>query len=356
MKKTNHKLWIFISLILAAGTLYAVVDQSRSFSLRAFLRYVAHASPWWTALAALCMLGFIFFEGLALLHISRSLGYPRGVGQGVAYSAADIFLSAITPSASGGQPACAYLMMKDGIPAAVTTVTLLLNLVMYLVSLLGIGGFCFLVRPGLFLDFHPLSRVLIVLGYLLQLLLVAVFLLLVFQDKIVKKIADGALLLLHRLHLVRDREAWLRRLAKMEQEYKACSDAVRQNRKMLVKAFLYNLLQRACLISVSVCVFLGVGGRPASWSDVWLVQSLVTIGSNSVPIPGAMGVSDYLFLDGFRSFMADTVSIDLMSRGISFYCCVVLCGLIAWGWALSYKKIAKRREHRQGEKEFDRLF
>jgi hypothetical protein len=43
-------------------------------------------------------------------------------------------------------------------------------------------------------------------------------------------------------------------------------------------------------------------------------------------------VADFLYLDGFASLIGDTVSIELLSRGISFYCCIILCGLIAWGW------------------------
>lgn len=52
------------------------------------------------AAAALCTLLYILLEGLALLTICRALGYRRSVGQGVLYSAADIYFSAITPSAT----------------------------------------------------------------------------------------------------------------------------------------------------------------------------------------------------------------------------------------------------------------
>ena len=68
--------------------------------------------------------------------ICRALGYRRSVGQGVLYSAADIYFSAITPSATGGQPASAVLMMRSGIPAAPTAVALLINLVLYTLSIL----------------------------------------------------------------------------------------------------------------------------------------------------------------------------------------------------------------------------
>ena len=66
-------------------------------------------------LASVSMLGFIYFEGEALRVLVRHMGYPAKRSHGFVYSAADVYFSAITPSASGGQPASAYFMLKDGI-------------------------------------------------------------------------------------------------------------------------------------------------------------------------------------------------------------------------------------------------
>ena len=56
----------------------------------------------------------------------------------------------------------------------------------------------------------------------------------------------------------------------------------------------------------------------------------MTIGYNFVPIPGAMGVSDYLMLDGFTRVMERVMAfrIEMLSRGITFYICVALSGII----------------------------
>ncbi|MFQ6930278.1 MAG: hypothetical protein ACLRR3_04225 [Eubacterium sp.] len=66
--------------------------------------------------------------------------------------------------------------------------------------------------------------------------------------------------------------------------------------------------------------------------DVFSAQGyVVLVGSNSVPIPGAVGAADYLFIDGFGGILKDPVSIELLSRGISFYCCIIICGIITLG-------------------------
>ncbi len=54
-------------------------------------------------------LALSFFEGEALREIVFHMGYPTKHKDAFVYSAADIYFSAITPSASGGQPASAFL-------------------------------------------------------------------------------------------------------------------------------------------------------------------------------------------------------------------------------------------------------
>ena len=108
MKKTTQNsrsklLWSVLFVLIAAATIWAVLSQSRSFSLRSFLSYASGASKPWLVMALLSMLGFIVFEGEALVVICRAFGCPVSRGRAFVYSASDIYVSAITPSASGGQ-------------------------------------------------------------------------------------------------------------------------------------------------------------------------------------------------------------------------------------------------------------
>ena len=114
MKKT--KIWGLIFLVMALFTIWAVIAQSKSFSFAQFQDTLHNSSVGWMIAASVSMLGFIVFEGMALLCIVKALGYPRRFTKGFLYSAADIYFSAITPSATGGQPASAYFMMQDGVP------------------------------------------------------------------------------------------------------------------------------------------------------------------------------------------------------------------------------------------------
>ena len=334
MKKSSQKsrsklLWSVLFVLIAAATVWAVLSQSRSFSLRTFVSYASGMSKPWLAMALLSMLGFIVFEGGSLAAICRAFGYPVSLRRAFIYSASDIYVSAITPSASGGQPACAWFMIRDGIPGMVVTVALLANLSMYAISILVLGMITLLIRPDVFASFGLLSRALVILGYVVQSALAAFFVMLLLKGDLLHKICRKALHLLCRIRLLKQEEEKQRGLDQKMEEYAAYAGMIKKHRRAMGKSFFCNMLQRASVISVPFFVFLAAGGGPAKAGDIWAVQCYTVIGSNAVPIPGAMGVSDYIMLDGFGKVIPyqDAVNFELLSRSLSCYVCVALFGI-----------------------------
>jgi len=108
MDRKKKIFWSFFAVILAALSIWAVVSQSKELSLTQMMEMIRKSEPAWFICGILCMFGFIYFEGAAILSIIKSIGYPRGQREGLIYSASDIYFSAITPSATGGQPASAF--------------------------------------------------------------------------------------------------------------------------------------------------------------------------------------------------------------------------------------------------------
>ena len=329
-KKPHRALWTVVFIAIAGLTVWAITSQNKNFSMKEFTEFLTNSDPLWIVMAFLGSFGFIFFEGAALLCICKALGYKRKTANGYIYSAADIYFSAITPSATGGQPASALFMIRDGIPASIVTVSLILNLVMYTFAILALGILSFILAPSLFLEFALPSKLLIIVGILALSGLATVFLALIKKPFLLHSICDKLLRLLAKLKIVRKLEKRQKKLDAWIESYHECALAVSGKTSMLVKAFIFNLLQRASLIFVTVFSFLAGGGSPSEIKDVFVRQTMVVLGSNCVPIPGAMGVADYLMLDAFSQMIADpfaVVNLELLSRTVSFYFCVVICGI-----------------------------
>ena len=321
-------MWSLLFVLIAAGTVAAVVTQSKGFSLTGFLRFIAEANPVFLICAALGMLGFIVFEGFAIITLCKSFGFRCRKRDGVLYSAADIYFSAITPSATGGQPACGYLMIKDGIPASFTTMALVANVAAYAMAALSVGLVCLISQPGLLFRFSTFSRVLIYLGYMVQAVLIAFFSLMLKKKEIISSIGSWVIKLMGKLRLTKKATLLNGKLHRKMEEYGEYSEMLHGKRSMMAKVFLFNILQRVSQMLVTVFTYLATGGKLSEAYHIFCLQTFTSIGVNCVPIPGAMGITDYLMLDCFGSVMGEeaATNLELLSRSISFYSCVILCG------------------------------
>lgn len=332
-------IWILLSFTIALISIYAIISQNRKFSFGQFMEYLRNSDKFWLCCAFAGMLGFILFEALSLKTILRGLSYRKSFLKNTGYSVADIYFSAITPSATGGQPASAYLMMRDKIPGSVTTVSLLINLMMYAVSIVILGVLCFLVRPGLFFSFDVFPRVLILVGIGVQIGLSLLFLLLIKKGNLLCSFACKCLHLGAKLHLVHNVAKKEKKLRKSLESYTMCAEMSRGKYKMFAFSLLFNILQRSSQIAVTVFTYLATGGSARNIVDVFSLQSYVVLGAAYIPIPGGMGVTEYLMINCLSNYMTSgrlsaedaelaASNLGLLSRAISFYSCVLLCGFI----------------------------
>lgn len=329
-KRLKNALWLVLLVVLSVLTLRIVIGSAGDFNFAAFRQMLGRIHPVWIVFAFVCAFGYIFFEGLGLSLSCRFLGHPIKSSHSLIYSATDFYFSAITPSAAGGQPAALIIMMNRGVPAAIAAMALLENIVMYTASLVIIGAVAFVVKPSFFLSFDLLPQICIIVGIVVQLLLIWGYLMCMFMDKAVLRICDWGLRLLCRLHLMKDYDGKKEKLVSTIAQYRECGTNLRRERKLHFKVLLCNLAQRFSVICVSVCLFLGLGGTASKITDAFSAQTMAILGSNAMPLPGAVGISDFLFLKGFRNLVSDPVSLDILSRGISFYCTLIICGMVVF--------------------------
>ena len=335
----NKVLCFLAALLLAILTIFAVF-KGGGISVGELASSIRDASPPCLILSVSGMFGFIFFEGAALTVIVRSLGYPTKHQRGFVYSAADIYFSAITPSASGGQPASAFFMIRDGIPATAVMAALLLNLIMYTMAVITFGFFALILYPEIFLHFSPLCKVFILIGIITLTALALGFYLLMRKQQLLQKLALGMASLLDRLHCHRLARRIRHKLDDALEEYRQCVDLIFGKRKMLLQVYLLNLLQRLSQLLVTVFTFLAMHGNPARLIKLFATQIYVVLGSNSMPVPGAMGVADYLMINGYMELMTkeQAYRLEILSRGLSFYTCMILSMIVTGIGYLLLKK------------------
>ncbi len=326
----KKNLWAIVSLLIAIGSIVLVLNKSKSFKIETFWANIQGMDKRWMAFAVLCMFGFIWFEGQAILRIAKTLNIRRSAGNGLLYGAADVYFSAITPSASGGQPASAYFMMKDGMGGSASMVILLFNLIFYCLALLSVAIVDLCVFGGILFQLSIKFKILYVFGLVILIVLAGTFYLMIQKGQIIFRFADRMIRFGEKIHVIRNGQKKREKLLSSMKNYHNCADIIAKDKRVVLDVFFYNVLQRLSQLAVTFCVFM-------AWNKNWLlaikatgIQCFVAVGSNSIPIPGAMGVADYLMLNGFTHLLGETmaVNMELICRGITFYGCVLTGGII----------------------------
>ena len=332
MKKENAKkfFWMCFTLVLSVLTVGALLKQSESMSVETLINKIEDANKAWIAIAMLSALSYIIFEGVALCSILKGIGCKTHFLSGLLYSTSDVYFSAVTPSATGGQPASAYFMVKDGIGAGVASAALILNLMMYNAAIIFLGIVAIIVNPKVLLSFHTTAKIFIILGFVGLTLLSLMFLAIL---KGGDRVFSGIRRIMNYLHdkkLIHHFDRRIKKLDKIEEDYANCVGLIANKKAIMAKAFFWNVLQRAGQIMVPAFAFIAMGGDKYMTGLMFSKQCLITIGYNYVPIPGALGIADYLMIDGFSSIMSKGAAfeLDMISRGMTFYICVTVSGII----------------------------
>ena len=323
----KHKvLWSVLFLVFAVLTFVAVVSQSKNFSPDIMVQLFEDSNKGWLFMAFISMFGYIFFEGFALVRMARRLGYRVSAVNGMTYGGADVYFSAITPSATGGQPASAYFMIKDGIAPSMVAVMLLINLVMYTAALLIAAVCVVLFGHHIFFGFSLAGKILVGVGGVILAGLMFGFFLLLKKTSFLHNIFDKLLNFLVKIHVIRHYERRKAQLENAMREYKECSDFIFGRGKLLAEVLLWNLLQRISYLLVIFMVFMATNHGIVKAIKAMEIQCLVTVGSNCIPVPGAMGVADFLMIDGLGQIInADNVvAMELICRGMTFYSSVIV--------------------------------
>ncbi len=320
MKK--NILWACVALGLSVLAICALFYNG-GFSFEEFLQDIKNASPKWLCAALLCAFAFIFFEGWALTLILRTLGFSVKKRSGFLYAAADIYFSSITPSATGGQPASAYFMSKDGFRGSHVASALLLNLTMYTLALVTLGTFSIVAFPHIFVEFNTASKIMILFGIFAMSAMAALFILLLKKQSLLLKIGRALVFILNGFHLEKIAQRFGAKLDSAIKNYNDCVALLAGRKGLLAKTYILNLLQRSSQILVTVFCFFAMGGKPQDGLTLFAIQTYVVLGSNFIPVPGAAGVSEFIMYFGYMMLLSEenACGLAILSRGISFYAC-----------------------------------
>lgn len=322
----NRKKYVFnvvFLIIVFTATLYYVFHGEDLFQL---LECIQMSDPGCWIIAAGLVLVFIIGESVILFYLMKNMKQEVMFGHCCLYSFVGFFFSCITPSASGGQPMQLFYMKKDGLSVGISTYILMIVTIGYKMVLVLLGLAVMVIKPVRIVRYLEPVYGWILLGIVLNVVAVGFMLLLMFHMGLARSILRGLEEIGYRIRLIKDREKWDDRIALLVDRYRHVSDCLRQNPFIGLVVLLLSIVQRFALFAVTAVVYIAFGLRGENLLVVLILQGMISVAVDMLPMPGGMGITEGLFLAIFAPVFGELALPGLIvSRGISFYSQLVIC-------------------------------
>lgn len=344
MKKNSRKILLngILFFLVFGLTLYGVFwgeDLEQVFDA------VRQANILWLFPAIVCVLVFIWGESIILWYMMRSYGLHMKERHCFLVSSVGFFFSCVTPSASGGQPMQIYFMKKENIPIPVATVILMIVTIIYKLVLVVIGLGIILFAKDFMQTYLSSILPIFYLGIGLNVFCVSFMILLVFHPSLAKKIMVAGLYLLEQCHLLRHREG---RLAKLELSMDLYNDTaahMKENPWLIVQVFLITFVQRMALFCVSYFVYRAFSLKGLPVLTVILLQAVISVSVDMLPLPGGMGISETLFLAIFPPVFGELLLPGMvLCRGLSYYSELLISAVFTLAAVVVFERRGQNRK------------
>ena len=168
------------------------------------------------------------------------------------------------------------------------------------------------------------------LGIALNVICVVILMVLVFHTSLAKSIMSKGLALLEKLHLLRYMESRHEKLNSGMDKYRETAEYFKTHKLVVVNVLGITFVQRCALFLSTYFVYRAFGLHDFSAITIVLLQAVISISVDMLPLPGGMGISEKLFLTVFVPVFGAELLLPgmILSRGLSYYTELLLSALL----------------------------
>lgn len=324
----NQKLNISIVVIVSLLVSYVVLKDDFSD----VVRLISKINIGWLIFSVGMIILYWAFQTLCLSAVSVSSEKKLSFGTLFKSTIMCNFFSAITPSATGGQPFQIYYLKRKGIPLGTATNLVVEQSTLYQIALVIFGLVA--ITLNYFFDFFPAKSILkqlVLVGFAVNLIVIIILCFITFGKKSNKYIVLKFVKFLHKIKIIRNEEKALSKVERVVDNFYISAKALNSNKEALIKGMIYNFIALSFLYIVPLTVAYSLG----NYTDLNIMTTLVSsayvmlIGA-FVPIPGGSGGIEYAFAAFFGFFITGSTLMAalLIWRFITYYLSILVGGLV----------------------------
>ena len=337
MKWKKYLLNGLFLIALIGGTFYFLL-RDQEFDM--LLKYISEANALWLFVGLLLMLVFVSFESIIIHYLMKSLSCAVSFINCLKYSFIGFFVSAITPSATGGQPVQMYYMKSDGISLTVSSLVLMVVTVAYKAVLLILAAIMLIVNSSFVMAHIDGIEFIMIFGILVNVIVIGVLLLLIFKQSFAKKIVGNTILWLGRHGIIKNYQTKIKKVLATIAKYDQSAEYLKTHKKIIFNVFVITTIQRIALFAITWAIYKSFGLSGVSAFEIVTLQLIISLAVDNLPLPGGLGVSEGIFLLFFEEiFTVKYLTAGLLlSRGFNYYAIIVVGGIVTAVAQLTKKK------------------
>lgn len=336
----KYALNLLLILVITVGAVWFAVKDN----YEEVLHLIANIK--WFYLLIIMVWGIIYTLVIGWIYQVFGRRYRKGYRfiHGAVVAFVGTFFSGITPSATGGQFAQAYIMKKQGIKVSDGASILWADFIVYQTTMMIYVTILFLLRFTQYSAQNAWFN-LILLGYLINAIVICALYTMALFPKVYVRLSGFVVNLLARLHIVKNRKetlaSWNLQLTSFTTEIKKLT----KDKKLILETAGINVIRMTLQFSLPffIALMMGIHLEIAQLIDVIALSSFVMMANSFIPIPGASGGTEMVFALLFGTLFSSSTGAIMILWRFSTYHLVMIFGAVVFIISKRYydKKQAK---------------
>ena len=323
LKKALSILFIVLSVAVVVVVAFSNQELANAWDT------ILSLNPWWLAGILLCWMAYTFFESFGTWVCLREGGYRLPILRVLSSTLLGFYYSNITPGAAGGQPMQVNSLRKAGVPVGYGTMAVTSRFIANQAVVCGMSLFLLIFQREYVYAQLEGAIWFVRAGWAINFASVLLVLLSAYRHSWIQRLLNGAIRLLHRIHLLRDPERASASVAEVLDHYHlAMRDLFRSPGRILTQLG-FSLLSLMGLMSSVYFVYHAFGLEGTTYVQLLTMATLLFISVSYTPLPGASGAQEGGFLYYFRGiFTNGTIGLALLVWRFFTYYIFLLVGVV----------------------------
>ncbi len=282
----------------------------------------------WILMAVFAHLFNLFIDSLTVLEFLKIKYKKITFWESIKISMVGQFFSAITPSATGGQPMQIYLMSKMNIEPGFATSVTVQKLIVYQIVATVFSIVAIIFRIDYFIAnlSNPAMWIFTLIGFSSQLIFTTFVFLIAFNKKVANLFVRFASFLIRKIKFIKKKDKLIENIKEQVDMFYSSNKNILKAPKTMIRVYILVFLQVTALLSIPYFIYRAFGYNDASLIDIICSQAYVNLSVSMIPLPGASGAAEVGFAAFFSMYFAPETlkSAILVWRVITYYGTIII--------------------------------